>query len=175
MVQLLTNTAGSELSFLVGQISSDNDQVSNIRSVIVCTLVAVCGVLSAFTTSFVFLLLARLAVGIGVGGLVVPFDLLTELLPASARGSFLIYIRLFWTLGSIYVAGSSAILLDLTSWRIITCLAAAPVALAGILAAVFVPESPHWLLAHNRARDAEDTLRYAFAAVWPITRFIGDD
>jgi MFS family permease len=125
----------------------------------VCALVTASGVISAFTSTYIYLLLARLAVGIGVGGLVVPFDLLTELLPASARGSFLIYMRLFWTLGSIYIAGSSAIFLDLTSWRTIACLAAIPVALAGLLAACFAPESPHWLLANNRARDAEDTIK----------------
>lgn len=107
-----------------------------------------------------YLLLARLAVGIGVGGLIVPYDLLSELLPANKRGTFLIYMRWFWTLGSIYIAGASLILMDYAGWRVVACLAALPVAIAGCLAAIYAPESPHWLLAHNRARDAEDALRY---------------
>jgi hypothetical protein len=38
-------------------------------------------------------------VGFGVGGAVVPFDLLAEFLPNKHRGTFLIYIEGFWTIG----------------------------------------------------------------------------
>lgn len=128
--------------------------------VAVCLLISVCGILSAFSNNFLYLLLSRLAVGLGVGGLVVPFDLLSEVLPSHVRGTFLIYMRLFWALGSIYIAGGSLVLLQLAGWRVMVCLAAVPVIIAGLLAVVYAPESPHWQLANNRARDAEATLRY---------------
>jgi hypothetical protein len=41
----------------------------------------------------------RAIVGFGVGGAVVPFDLLAEFLPNKHRGTFLIYIEGFWTIG----------------------------------------------------------------------------
>jgi len=48
------------------------------------------GVASVFSPSFIWFLMARVAVGFGIGGFAVPYDLLAEFLPPDHRGSALV-------------------------------------------------------------------------------------
>ena len=61
------------------------------------------GILSGINPNFESLLVFRAVVGFGVGGVTVPFDLLAEFLPAEERCSFLMFIKYFWTIRSIFV------------------------------------------------------------------------
>ena len=55
-------------------------------------VIAIAGVVTAFCQNYEQLLFARFWVGFGVGGLIVPFDMLGEFLPSAARGKNLLYI-----------------------------------------------------------------------------------
>ena len=117
------------------------------------------GYLSAVAPNFIVLILFRFGVGVGVGGMAVPFDLLAELLPTSHRGRFLIYLQGFWTLGAAYVVTMAWWLMERGGWRVVTVMTAVPVTISLILAMIYLPESPRWLLIKNRTQDASDLLR----------------
>ena len=57
------------------------------------------GIATAMVTNYWTLLANLFMVGWGVGGLVVPFDILSEFLPADSRGKNLLVIEYFWTVG----------------------------------------------------------------------------
>ena len=52
--------------------------------------------ISAFAVDFYMLVTLRFAVGVGIGGMGVPFDLLAEFMPPKLRGKALISIEFFW-------------------------------------------------------------------------------
>jgi MFS family permease len=129
----------------------------------VCATAVICigGLLTGFATSFSLLLLFRGIVGFGIGGTNVPFDLLAELLPASRRGSFLVYIEYFWTLGSILVAGLAWTFLTQGGWKELALLTVIPVALTSFFSVLYLPESPRWLLEVGKTEEAERILHEA--------------
>ena len=126
-----------------------------------CILISVGGVLSGAAPSYAWLLIFRGIVGFGVGSLVIPFDLLTEFLPPSHRGKYLNCIEFFWTIGSLLVAGMAWLMLNKFGWRALTYATAAPVGLTCVIAYMILPESPRWLLAKGRVKEAEEIVAKA--------------
>ena len=127
-------------------------------------LIVTFGFLSGFSKSYEGLLLYRVVVGFGLGGLTVPFDLLAEFLPATNRGKYLLYIEYFWTLGSIFVTGIAWVALDRIGWRGLAISVAFPVTLCSIVSFLYLPESPRWLLIKGRIAEAESIVKEAAAA-----------
>ena len=125
-----------------------------------CALMSVCGFLSALASSVGVLIACRFGVGIGVGGLVVPFDLLAEFSPTSHRANALLGIEFFWTLGTIFVAAIAWLSLDALGWRFLAVMCTIPVTLSALTVA-WLPESPRWLLSKGRDADAERVVRRA--------------
>ena len=126
-----------------------------------CVMITTFGLLSGLAPNYESLLIFRAIVGFGVGGLTVPFDLLAEFLPTSHRGSFLLYIEYFWTLGSLFVAGMAWIILNNSGWRVLTFITIVPVLLSSIGCVLYLPESPRWLLEKGRVEEAEKIVRDA--------------
>jgi putative MFS transporter len=112
------------------------------------------GFLSGVSPSYEWLMFFRTLVGFGVGGASVPFDLLSEFLPASYRGKYLTGMQYFWTIGSLFVTGVAWASLSDHGWRFLTYMTAIPVTLACFYAIVYLPESPRWLLVKGRVDDA---------------------
>jgi MFS transporter, putative metabolite:H+ symporter len=125
-----------------------------------CFLIALAGILSGYAVNFRDLVLARMAVGFGVGGLAVPFDLVSEFSPTHSRGSLLVYLRGAHCLGAIYIATIALILSPSVNWRTMTFIATLPAIIAIPCAIIFIPESPRWLLDHKKTLDAEKSLHY---------------
>lgn len=119
-------------------------------SVMICSF----GFATALCNSFERLVAVRAIVGFGVAGLPVGFDILAEALPASGRGSFLLYIEYFWTLGSIYVSLCAWGFLQRAGWEVFTILAALPTLIASVLGYFLLPESPLWLFGEGRSSEA---------------------
>ena len=51
------------------------------------SIVAVTGLLTAASVSYGMILACRFGVGFGLGGVVIPFDTLTEIMPSQQRGT----------------------------------------------------------------------------------------
>lgn len=119
-----------------------------------CAMILVGGFLSGAAPSYLWLLLYRTIAGFGIGGANVPFDLLAEFLPGSQRGLFLSYIELFWTAGSMYVAAVAWLSLTSVGWRFLAYMAAVPIVVTTLFSAMYLPESPRWLLIKGRKMEA---------------------
>ncbi|EDQ87287.1 uncharacterized protein MONBRDRAFT_33459 [Monosiga brevicollis MX1] len=140
-------------------------------------LVAIAGVASAFAPNFEVLVALRAFVGLGIGGMAVPFDILAEFMPSEYRGKALMGIEFFWTFGTLFVNGLAWAMLSAEGWRLLVGLCSVPVVLA-MLSFPFMPESPHWLLTVGRSEDAVVVLRRAGelngrpGAIGPNTRIV---
>ena len=101
------------------------------------------------------LLVFRTLVGFGIAGAHVAYTLFMEYLPPAHRGVWLTAIELFWTLGSLALAGLAwAVLPSSLGWRGLVVLAALPLALLMALWPC-LKESPHWLLASGHDARAQ--------------------
>ena len=126
-----------------------------------CALIIMGGFLSGVSPNYYWLIFFRAIAGFGIGGANVPFDLLAEFLPATHRGTFLVYIEYFWTLGSMFVSGLAWATLSDYGWRFLAYMTALPVLLASVISYFYLPESPRWLLIKGRITEAEAIIRAA--------------
>lgn len=110
--------------------------------ILACFIIILAGTGSSFAPNFISLVLLRTICGIGIGGVVIPYDLLAELMPSSARGQVLSSIGAFWAMGSVFIAGLAWIILSNTSWQYLTLIAAIPVTISLLLGIFILPESP---------------------------------
>lgn len=118
------------------------------------------GIATTFAQNVTMLIIFRFGVGIGVGGLVIPFDLLAEFTGKADRGKILICIEMFWTLGTMLVSGLAWLTLSSLGWRFLVGMCAVPVTLAAVTVR-WLPESPRWLFVKGRDKDAIEVLEYA--------------
>lgn len=125
--------------------------------------IATFGVGTAFVSSYGWLLVTRLLVGFGIGGLTVPFCTFSEFLPPSQRGTNLVCLQVFCIVGALF-AHLALQHQHVEAWRQIVVVCSIPSILATILGLTVVPESPRWLLSQNRQEEALAILRVAAKA-----------
>jgi len=132
-------------------------------------IISVFGLLTAAATNLASLIAIRFLVGVGVGGLVVPFDTVAEFVPTAQRGYHLLYLGYFWTMGTVLVPILAYFTLgdnedgasEPGRWRLFVLLCAVPCILATLLAIRWVPESPHFLTGQGRTDEALEVLKLA--------------
>ncbi|XP_055900661.1 uncharacterized protein LOC106050771 [Biomphalaria glabrata] len=121
--------------------------------------IALFGVVSAFAPSFLLFIASRCMVAIGTGAFEsVGFVLLLECLPKHRRGAILVIVTLCGALGAVTASGLNWLIQPRFGWRWFVCACAAP----AILLLMFQPfaffESPRFLLAVGKRREAEKVL-----------------
>jgi MFS family permease len=130
---------------------------------VTAAVIAIFGVLTAFSQSYTSLLIMRFLVGFGVGGLTVPFDTLAEFMPGTFRGRGLLYIEFFWTFGTLSVPLVAYFTLsgETTNWQLFVILCSVPCIVSTVLGIILVPESPRWILEQHQNERALDVLKHA--------------
>jgi len=106
--------------------------------------VAVFGIFSALSVNYAMLLFGQLLVGIGIGGVPVAFALFTEFLPTEGRGTQLVLIQSFWTVGVLSVCVLAWLVIPSLGWRWLLVITGLP-NLVLIALAHLIPESPRYL------------------------------
>ncbi|MFD6251623.1 MFS transporter [Nocardia sp. NPDC060256] len=122
---------------------------------------SVCGAMPSFALNLVMCLI----MGISAGGMLpIAFTLLAETIPARHRGWLLVLIG--GDIAGAYVITSwlSSTIGDSYSWRVMW-LIGFPTGLLTILLTRWVPESPRFLLALGRRKEAEEVLRAYNASI----------
>lgn len=115
---------------------------------------SVFGLLSAFSPSFLWLVILRTLTGVGVGGtLPVDYSIFAEYLPAKRRGRYLVLLESFWALGTIAAAGLAWLIVPRFGWRWLLAVSALPGLIIFVIRR-YVPESPRYLLVSGRAPEA---------------------
>ena len=130
--------------------------------ILTAAIITTFGIATAIVSNYASLLIVRTLLGFGVGGFVVPFDILTEFLPAERRGTHLLAVEYFWTFGSLLVSFCAYITIGSGgTWNVFVLLCSIPALVAVISAFCCVPESPRWLVAEGRKSEALAILRQA--------------
>lgn len=144
---------------------------------ITASTIGLFGTLTAFCSTYPQILMVRFMVGVGVGGLTVPYDALGEFMPTARRGKNMLSTSFFWTTGTSLVPlfawmtlgnnsaenGISDESTEGGSWRTFVMLCSLPSVISTLLGILFVPESPRWLLTRGQHEKSLKILRQAAA------------
>jgi MFS family permease len=92
------------------------------------TIICAFGFGTAAANSYTTLVVFRFMVGLGVGGVTVPFDVFAEVCPKPNRGALLLLLGYFWTAGTILVVVVAFISLrgEVNDWRVFVALCGIP-------------------------------------------------
>jgi MFS transporter, putative metabolite:H+ symporter len=119
---------------------------------------SVFGLLSAFSPSFIWLVILRAMTGFGVGGtLPVDYSIFAEYLPQEKRGRYLVLLESFWALGVLAAAGLAWLIVPRLGWRWLLAISALP-GLIIFLIRRSIPESPRYLLVKGKPEQARQVL-----------------
>lgn len=124
-------------------------------------IISIFGFGTALAANYWILTAMVFMVGVGVGGLTVPFDVLAEFLPSERRGTYLLLIEYFWTVGCLFVVLAARMTLhaEVAQWRLFVFVCSIPCLLSVFLAYLHVPESARWLCAEDRTDEALRIMR----------------
>jgi MFS family permease len=87
---------------------------------------------------------------------------LAEFLTTETRGYYLLFIKYFWTAGSMLIPILAYVTFEIfDSWRLFAGLSIIPCILSLVLGCLYVPESPRWLVAKGNNQKALAILRKA--------------
>jgi MFS family permease len=129
-------------------------------------MISTFGCLTATATTFTSLIVIRTILGFGIGGFVVPFDILAEFLSSEVRGKYLLAVEYFWTFGTLLVSVVASATIggrdsSSSGWQTFVIACAMPSILAAFFAYWWIPESPQWLATQGRSAEAFQILRHA--------------
>lgn len=151
---MLTSVVFAGMMVGVCTFGSISDAVGRRKGFLVsASLLGIAGIASAAAPSFISLLLLRTIVGAALGGTPIAVTLFSEFLPTARRGSLVLLLQACWTIGTIGTALLAWAVLPTLGWRWLLIIAAIPmfILLSGY---PWLPESPHWLMAQGRVREA---------------------
>lgn len=130
------------------------------QMIIIATLIFLGGVfLLSYAHQYSEILVGRLTQGIGIGIITITIPLyLSESLPKHIRGRGMSVFQLLLTFGILLASLVGLFYAPHENWRAMFLSAGVP-GIILLLGALFLPNSPHWLLMKKRDRDALAVLR----------------
>ena len=148
---------GAMIGALIG--GAVADQIGRRRTLVWAAGIFIVGsLLAPLSPNVTVLILARAIIGLGIGFTSVTAPVyVSELAPPQSRGMLIGLYQFALTVGIALADLVGYLLADQQAWRLMFGLAVVPtvIFLAVILT---VPESPRWLFAHARQKDAETVL-----------------
>lgn len=151
---------GAILGALVG--GSLADRYGRRKMIIVAAIIfAASAVGTSLTPNVIILIIGRIIVGIAIGiaSFIAPLYI-SEMSPPKIRGSLVSFNQLFITIGiviSYLVDYALSLVLPITGWRYMLGLAALP-AIILLVAMIYMPSSPRWLVNDGKVDFARSTL-----------------
>ncbi len=123
---------------------------------IICSMLFGAGAIaSGLSNGETFLTIARLILGVAIGASAMAAPMfLAELAPARYRGAVVSAFQLMITVGILFSYLLDMVLEPLGAWRWMLGLGAVP-AVVTLIGIYFAPESPRWLAANGRSKEAE--------------------
>ncbi|XP_064612185.1 synaptic vesicle 2-related protein-like [Liolophura sinensis] len=115
------------------------------------------GILSAFSPTFIWMLILRGLVGFGIGGAPQAVTLYAEFLPSGSRAKCVILIELFWALGSCFEVVLALVIMPTLGWRWLLIMSAFPL-LVFMFCCFWLPESARFDLTRGRHDRALATI-----------------
>lgn len=116
--------------------------------------------LSAFSWNVGSMELLRFFTGFGLGGeLPVVSSLLSEFIPSTQRGRFVVLLESFWAYGGLLAALIAYLVIPNWGWRTALMIGAIPALYVWFLRRS-LPESPRYLIQKGRYDEAESVVRY---------------
>jgi len=127
-----------------------------IATAIFSTMSIFCGLADSFSSLLIF----RFVQGIGLGGEVpVAAVYISEIIKAQHRGRFVLLYELIFTIGVFVCGFVGTIVVPHLGWQWMFFIGAIPIILVPTLK-LFLPESPRWLVSHERFQAANKAMRY---------------
>ncbi|MEM0050619.1 MAG: MFS transporter [Candidatus Bathyarchaeia archaeon] len=118
-------------------------------------------IFSGLVTNAYELLLARFLIGLGIGlDYPIATSYLSEFTPVNPRGKFLVMNITFFNIAGVVAVVVGYLLLPIgatVAWRYMLMSAAIP-ALIVVIARMRTPESPRWLLEHDKKKEAIEVI-----------------
>ncbi|KAA9150517.1 sugar porter family MFS transporter [Amycolatopsis acidicola] len=154
-------TASISVGAVIGAIFSPrvNEAMGRRRTIMAAAVIVVIGTLAAtFSPSFEVLVISRLIIGVGIGfsSSTVP-TYLSELAPARLRGAMGALNQIFIVLGILIAFLVSYGLGSSSNWRLMFAGAIVPAVIL-FFGLILLPETPRWLLKHQREEEARAVL-----------------
>ncbi|WP_445257317.1 sugar porter family MFS transporter [Nocardioides aurantiacus] len=135
---------------------------------LICSIFVAGSLLCAISPSPVLLALARVLLGVAVGGATQAVPMyVAEMAPARLRGRLVLCFQLAIGVGIVISTLVGAT--ELVDWRVSIGAAAVP-ALIMLLLQLRLPESPRWLVKQGRRDEAEAVLRRVRPSGYPVER-----
>jgi sugar porter (SP) family MFS transporter len=149
---------GAMIGALVG--GTIADRIGRRATLIQAGVIFILGsVFAPLSPNVAVLIVARAVIGLGIGFTSVTAPVyVSEMAPPQSRGMLIGLYQFALTLGIALADLVGYWLASYEAWRAMFAFAAVPtVIFLGVI--ITVPESPRWLLVHDRQRDAESVLR----------------
>jgi putative MFS transporter len=116
--------------------------------------------LCATAPDYTVLLIARFVLGFGMGAeFPIAQSMVSEIIPANARGKYIALLEGFWPLGFILAGIVALLVVPAGGWRWVFVCTGLPAAYVLVIRRK-VPESPRWYEARGHMKEAEETMEF---------------
>lgn len=135
------------------------DRYGRRKMIIIAAIIFAGGAIgTSLTLNIIFLIIGRVIVGIAIGmaSFIAPLYI-SEMSPPRIRGSLVSLNQLFITIGIVISYLVDYALTPISGWRYMLGLAAIP-AIILLIAMIFMPSSPRWLVNNGEMEKARSTL-----------------